>query len=511
MNENHQDFEYEGMSDQPLDPMDAQEHAAAPDFSEQDPIPEMPQEASDAQTQEPPAAAPYGVYGTEPQQSYYAYNQTTQHFGSGATPSAPQHKAPKKKRKGLRIAAVAVCCALIGSIGGGAIVGGVMHNLYQQETTHTSPTQMMDAVPTESSNTPTEIVPASSQSTLTPSQVYEKYVSSVVGIANESTTLNVFGQATPMASSGTGFIISSDGEILTNYHVVQGANRLTVTLNNGTEYDAKVLGYEALSDVALLKIDASGLNPVKLGNSDNLKVGSPVAAIGNPLGELTYTMTVGYVSAKDREINTDGTPINMMQIDAAINSGNSGGPLFDMQGNVIGINTAKYSGTTNSGTSIEGIGFAIPINDIKDILDDLRTNGAVLDRAYIGVTVDNVDSAAVEAYGLPEGAVVTSVVEGSCGEAAGLRKSDIITAVDDHAVESTTDLSKVLKQYRAGDEAVLTVWRSGQMQQLKITFDERPQQTAGTDQNPSDTEPDTTVPSESNPNSGWTFPWSFLP
>ena len=187
-------------------------------------------------------------------------------------------------------------------------------------------------------------------------------------------------------------------------------------------------------------------------------------------------MTVGYVSALERQINTDGTPINMMQVDAAINPGNSGGPLFNMAGQVIGITTAKYSGSTSSGATIEGIGFAIPINDVKEILDDLRENGAVLDRAYLGVRVSDVSEKDAENYNLPMGALVASVDKGSAADKAGIRKSDIIVGLGDSKIESLANLSTALRSYRAGDTATVTVYRNGSELKLTIVFDEKPTQ-----------------------------------
>ncbi|MBO2527768.1 MAG: hypothetical protein CW335_06310, partial [Clostridiales bacterium] len=292
-------------------------------------------------------------------------------------PRTVKQEKPKKKRMTTRVAVVALCCALLGSLLGGGAVGLIMHRMYEKDraaVTDTAPTQQ----PTEAVKQPSPARPVSSGSLKTPAQIYEENVGAVVGISNEGTTYNVFGQKSETASSGTGFVVSSDGEILTNYHVVENAQKLTVTLYDGKEYPATVLGYEAESDTALLKIDATDLQTVTLGNSDDLMTGDEVAAIGNPLGELTYSITVGFLSAKDRAVNTDGNPINMMQIDASINPGNSGGPLFDLNGNVGGITTAKYSGTMGTGASIEGIGFAIPINDVLNIVDDLRENGTVL-------------------------------------------------------------------------------------------------------------------------------------
>lgn len=473
------------------------------DFNyESDHTPVSPEAAQPQQPQytAPQYAAPQPQY-TAPQ---YTAPQPQYSAAQYAAPQPPR-RAPKKKKPGLRLAAVAVCCALVGSIFGGGLVGGLMlySNRKTPEVQQVEPSNADADVPetTVPASTPATVV-SNSGNLLTPAQVYKTYVSAVVGIANESTSYNIFGQATQSASSGSGFIISSDGEILTNYHVVEGAQTLTVSLYDGSQYSARVLGYEAESDVALLKIEASGLPCVNLGDSDTLVVGEEVAAIGNPLGELTYSLTVGYVSSMDRDINTDGTPINMMQIDAAINPGNSGGPLFRMDGTVIGINTAKYSGTTNSGTSIEGIGFAIPINDVLDILDDLRENGAVLNRAYMGVTVQTV--AASEAMGTPAGVQIASVTAGAAADKAGLRTGDIITAVDGTTISDLNGLTKALKGYRGGDRARLTVFRSGESLTMSIIFDSKDAtQTA---------EPETEAPTESpTEDNGWSYnPWGFL-
>ena len=212
-----------------------------------------------------------------------------------------------------------------------------------------------------------------------------------------------------------------------------------------------------------------------IGDSSKLAVGDEVAAIGNPLGQLTFSLTVGYVSALDRSINTDGTPINMLQTDAAINSGNSGGPLFDMSGRVVGITTAKASSSGySSGASVEGIGFAIPINDVVDIINDLREHGYVTGEAYLGVSLRELDADTVKSYSLPMGVFVESVSEGSCAEKAGVRKGDIITALDGDAVESYNELSLALRRRRAGQDVEMTVYREGDMMTLQGVLDEKP-------------------------------------
>ena len=439
---------------------------------------------------ETPPRAPNPI----PYQYPYTFHQNAE---PTPPPQAPKRKE-KKQRWGWRIAVIAIVCAISGGLIGGAVVGGMYQSMHNSSTAQIpEPSQGGSDVQQSETVKPPVVQTNSDSSLLTPAQVYAENVGAVVGIANEATSYNIFGQASETASSGSGFLISSDGEILTNYHVVEGATRLTVTLYDGREYEATVLGYEAASDVALLKINATDLPYVALGNSDELFVGDEVAAIGNPLGELTYSMTVGHVSSLERAVNTDGTPINMMQIDAAINSGNSGGPLFNMYGQVVGITTAKYSGTTNSGTTIEGIGFAIPINDIMEILDELRETGTVNNRAYIGITVTS-------ATGDVKGAQIEEVVAGGSGEKAGLQAGDIITAVDGEAIHVYSDLTRILRSYRGGDEATLSVYRNGQNLELTIVFDSK--DTAST------TQPEATEPTEEETEEeGWGFPWDFFP
>lgn len=335
---------------------------------------------------------------------------------------------------------------------------------------------------------------------LTPAQVYAMNVNAVVAISNQGLTTNIFGQVSQTASSGSGFIISADGYVVSNYHVIQGANTLTVITSDGIEHDAKVVGYDATNDLSVLKIEGNDFDYAHIGSSDELVVGAQVVAIGNPLGELTSTLTVGYVSAKDRLVNTDGTSMNMLQTDAAINSGNSGGPLFNMRGEVIGITTAKYSGTSTSGASIEGIGFAIPMDDVKDLVEDLIQYGYVK-TGYMGVTVQDVPAEDAKKYALPMGALILDVVPGNCADRAGLKSGDIIVAVDENPVRSVTDLTRVLRMYEPGMEAQITVYRSGAEQTFQAVFDEKPQTTSV--QIPQEEESDSAVP-------GFDM-WPFLP
>lgn len=471
---------------------------------------DKPSEAqtSDVQNTAPrPQETPYQpAPQTRPVYPYaYAQPRPAYSYPPQQTRTVRQEK-PKKKRMTTRVAVVALCCALLGSLLGGGAVGLVMHRMYQHDQAAVSDTAQTQE-PTEGirQQIETPAKPVSTGELKTPAQIYKDNVGAVVGISSESTTYNVFGQRSETASSGTGFVVTADGEILTNYHVVEGAHTLTVTMYDGRSYDAEVLGYEAESDIALLKIDARDLQTVTIGDSDALVAGDEVAAIGNPLGELTYSITVGFLSAKDRAVNTDGTPINMMQIDAAINPGNSGGPLFDLNGSVVGITTAKYSGTMGTGATIEGIGFAIPINDALNIIDDLRENGTVLNRAYIGINVSKVTDEQ-KASGLPDGAFVMSVVPDGRGEKAGLLAGDVITAVDGTAVKDNYGLTQALKSYRGGDKAVLTVYRGGKSLDLTIVFDSKDNQTVEPTES---TEEPTTATEYIDPFDY--FPWNILP
>ena len=334
---------------------------------------------------------------------------------------------------------------------------------------------------------------------LTPAQVYERNVLAVVAVSNQA-TVNYYGQVSETASSGTGFIISKDGYVVTNYHVVEGATTLTVITYDGKEHPAELIGYDATNELALMKIEGQNLPCVSIGSSEQMVVGDQVVAIGNPLGELTSTLTVGYISAKDRIVNTEGVEINMLQTDAAINSGNSGGPLFNMKGEVIGITTAKASGTSNSGVTIEGIGFAVPIDDVIDTVEDLKEYGYVTG-AYIGVEVRDVDETA-QTYGLPAGAYINSVVAGAAAEKAGIQAQDIIVKVGGYDVTSVNELTRILKKFNSGDTTTVTVYRSGTMLELTIVFDEKPREAEVQ-------QPQETVPQQTEPQQGsdWFDDW----
>ena len=451
---------------------------------------------------QPEAEQPYHGLGTGRRESPFAnspYVSCAQPEQTYQAPPVqqPVKKQPKAKKKGGRKAwkgVLAAVLALVVVAGSCGITAALVNNYWQGQTDQMKQSfsqqvkdlqSQIDNVSKESSSI--SGTPVSADGSLTPSQVYAANVESVVAISNQATT-NYYGQVSETASSGSGFILTEDGYVVSNYHVVEGATTLTVILHDGTEYDAKLVGGDETNDVALLKIEATGLPAVTIGSSDDLVVGDQVVAIGNPLGELTSTQTVGYISAKDRDVTTDGTTINMMQTDAAINPGNSGGPLFNMKGEVIGITTAKYSGTTTSGASIEGIGFAIPIDDVMGIISDLKEYGYVTG-AYLGVTVRSMDADVANAYGLPVGSQVASVESGSCSEKAGLKMQDIIMKLGEYEIEDNTDLLRALRKFKAGDTTTITVWRSGRELTLTITLDEKPQQTTQEEETVQQTQP----------------------
>ena len=305
---------------------------------------------------------------------------------------------------------------------------------------------------------------------LTPAQVYAMNQKSVVLIQTDVAT-------------GSGFILSEDGYVVTNYHVVADGKEINVVLWNSAVHKATLVGQDENNDIALLKMSGSGFQAVTLGSSDALIVGDQVAAIGNPLGELTSTLTVGYVSAKERDVSTESATISMLQTDCAINSGNSGGPLFNMKGEVVGITSAKYSGMSSSGASIEGIGFAIPMDDAVSILADLKEFGYVKS-GYLGVSVYSMLPSDAEMFGRPMGCLVNDVTPGSCAEIAGIQKSDIITGLGGYVVEGYTDLARVLRMFDGGETTTITVDRNGQELVLSITLDERPRTTNTTQPQP---------------------------
>ena len=388
---------------------------------------------------------------------------------AGPEPQAAASKPPKKRRKHsggriVRNAVALVLAAAMGFAGGfvGARVGNAGNKVVIQQVERTDSSAASGT--------------AVSSSGMTTSQVSEMVSPSVVVITTEQVVYSQwswYGQNQVESGAGSGVIISSDGYILTCAHVVSGASQITVTIGD-TDYTATVVGEDDTSDVAVLKIDATGLTPATVGDSDSLSVGDSVLAVGNPLGELGGTVTSGIVSALNRSVTIQGTSstntMSLIQMDASVSPGNSGGGLFNMNGELIGLVNAK-----SSSSDAEGLGFAIPINDAIQVAQDLLENGYVSGRPYMGITyiaVTDAQTAAqfnVNAYGV----YVVDVVQGGPADKAGLKTGDRIVSIDGTEIAQKDDLGTLMQQHTAGDTLSITVARNGQMQTVSLTLGEK--------------------------------------
>ena len=375
----------------------------------------------------------------------------------------------KKKSGAGKVVALVLCCALVG--GGAGVGGAAAYSALAGEPKGETTIYRNEVDPTA-----VTIKQADGLIPMSLSEISAAYTDSCVCISVTAVTQQGWYQY-ESAGAGSGFIISEDGYIVTNYHVIDGATSIKVTLNNGDTYDAKLVGGEELNDVAVLKIDGvSGLKPVVLGDSGDLVVGEQVCTIGNALGTLSFSQTSGHVSSTGRSITmSDGTVMNnMIQTDCTINSGNSGGPLFDSYGRVVGITSAKLSNNGQSSqATIEGIGFAIPINDVIGIITDYMQYGYVTGRPYMGILEPRNISDYAQTFGWPIGVYVTGIDEDSCAQKAGLKPGDIITKIDDTEITDVNQMISVKNGYRAGDTVTLEVYRSGETITLSLTFDEQ--------------------------------------
>ena len=380
------------------------------------------------------------------------------------TPEAGQSQAPKKQpRRGRakRIVAGVLCAAVLigGSFGAGWLIkGGILDK--KAETS---------IMLSERERPEVSTVNVTGGEKLTYTEIYNANVDSCVSINASATGYNFFMQPVKTASSGSGFIITEDGYIVTNYHVIKNSTDVEVTLDSGVTYTAQVVGGDESYDIAVLKVDPGEdkLQPVVLGTSSSLQVGDEIVAIGNPLGELTFSMSEGIVSCVNREINVDGTPFNMIQITAAINEGNSGGPLFNIYGEVVGIVSAKYS-SSSSGNSVEGLGFAIPMDDVGSMIKDIMENGQVTTRPYLGISAYY--NSQPQVSGVSAGVYVESVEAGGPAEKAGLQAGDVITMIGSSIITNRDDISSLSKTYKAGDTVTITYVRDGQVATTELTF-----------------------------------------
>ena len=357
----------------------------------------------------------------------------------------------KKTKRRINPVFLVILCALLSLFCG---IGGGWFAITHMQT---EPTVIFQNTQTDSPSPTTTSVDGSIS---TIADATNKAAPSVVEILIEGETIygGIFGGAYESSAAGSGVIISSKGYIITNDHVVENASKITVTTYDGKVYDATLIGKDTVSDIGVIKIEEDDtLTPAVLGDSSKVRAGDTAIVIGNPLGTLGGTVTDGIISATSRELTVNGQSMDLIQTNAEINSGNSGGGLFDGNGNLIGIVNAKDSGTTSSGTTIEGIGFAIPINYAMEVAEDIIENGKVTNRATIGVYLQELTS---NSGNYPAGLYVTDTIQGSAAEEAGIKAYDRIIAIDDTDVSSYTDLSRYLRGKNIGDEVTLHIIRN---------------------------------------------------
>lgn len=390
------------------------------------------------------------AYGTTSNQPY-----TTNHVKTKKV----KIKKPKKPASRGFVAVMLVITLL--SSGSLAFLGGYVANNKNKTTEGSININKVEANNTSNNSTVTAV---------TTSEIVKKTADSVVEIATESVVTGNFAQQYVQQGAGSGVIISEDGYIITNHHVIDGANNITVTLRDGTtNYSANLIGSDENNDIALLKVDATGLSPATFGDSSSLAVGDYVVAIGNPLGELGGTVTDGIISALAREVTIEDNNMTLLQTNAQISPGNSGGGLFNANGELVGIVNAK-----DSATEVEGIGFAIPIDNVLDIINDLMSYGYVTGQIDIGMQLTDINSNETAFYyGVNQtGCYVLSVTRGSNADEAGFRAGDLIEKVDGTKVASSSEVDAVLDDCSVGDKVTFEVYRSGKTAELTLTLAE---------------------------------------
>lgn len=404
-------------------------------------------------------------YTAQNQQSQNVYN--SQPYGTAPNHSAnakpPKAKKPKKQRKPISRGGIAIALAVTMVFSCGLGFGGG----YLANKVNTSTSGSLNITKTSSSGTTTTA--SSTSKANSTSEIVKKTADSVVEISTESVVTGSFAQQYVQQGAGSGVIISQDGYILTNNHVINGANSVKVRLRDGTEYDATIVGSDSDNDIALLKVNATGLSPATFGDSNSLAVGDYVVAIGNPLGELGGTVTDGIISALARKVTIEDTQMTLLQTNAQVNPGNSGGGLFNANGELVGIVNAKQSAT-----EVEGIAFAIPINNVLDILSDLKEYGYVTGKVDLGIDFTDITSDETAFYyGVNQtGCYVLSVDSGSNAEKAGVTRGDLVTKVNDTDVSSSSDITTALEKAEVGDTVTFTVSRRGTSKTISFVLEE---------------------------------------
>ena len=388
----------------------------------------------------------------------YSTSNTGSSYSSGSYYSGYDEEPKKKGSGNTKVIAAAMVCSIILS-GAAGFGGGILASRFtESESVQDTPSSSISSSIAPSSPAEANTVNTTvSSGAMSIAEIAAATANSVVEITTESVVTGggFWVQQYVASGAGSGVILSEDGYIATNNHVIENATSVTVRLHNGESYEAQIIGADSEKDVALIKIDATGLTPAKIGDSDALVVGEDTVAVGNPLGQLGGTVTNGIVSALDREITIDGQTMNLLQTNAAINPGNSGGGLFNEKGELVGLVVAK-----SAGSDLEGLGFAIPINDVMEVVEQLKEFGYVTGKPYLGISLVDINTVQrAMQYGVNRaGVYVMEVDRPECGLQAG----DCITQINGFEVESSDDISDTIKAYSAGDTVEMTVIRNGE-------------------------------------------------
>ncbi len=383
-----------------------------------------------------------------------------------AAPTGPSHSKPKEKKyvtKGALIACMILTMIL------SSLLGAFISGAYFSKTSSDGRAQRNDSELSQLD------LGDATGSDLTVSQIVDKNENAVVEILMSGTQQNMWGQMQLVQGAGSGVIIKEDGYIATNYHVVQGANKVEVTLHNGDSYVAKIIGSDPSNDIAVIKIDAKGLTTATIGDSSTVDVGDLAVAIGNPLGQLGGTATTGIISALDRTLDVEGTTLTLMQTDAAINGGNSGGGLFNSKGELIGIVESKASAV-----GVEGLAFALPINTVAPIINDFIENGGNTQVAdgipAVGVVISDVSEENAQYYGLESAGVYIAQVTGENAMKSGFQEGDRIVSFNGSQISNSSEFITLVRKCKVGDTVTVVVSRSGQQIEIKTVLEELQQQ-----------------------------------
>ena len=401
-------------------------------------------------------------------QPYFTVDEPIAESGESGSWNNYEPKKPKKKPKKVSftrrsLALLIICCVLLSSMFG---FGGAL--AYDMMTADTVTGSATPTISTASSTTSGYTLESATGSSMTIQEITKVSQPSVVEIRTEGIMSDSWMQQYVTEGAGSGVIISEDGYIMTNNHVIDGANKITVTTADKQSYEAKLIGTDSTNDVAVIKIDANGLTPATYGNSDELAVGDLAVAIGNPLGELGWTVTAGIISATDRKLSIDGKTMSLLQTDSSINPGNSGGGLFNDDGQLIGLVVAK-----SSGSDVEGLGFAIPINTAANVAQQLMTNGYVKDQPWSGMTYTEGSSGFDAFFGMSSSSVYIYSVDTETAQKAGFESGDIVSEIDGKQITTIDDVSSVITSHKPGDVLTYKIIRNGQEMELQLKLQEK--------------------------------------